>query len=1004
MATDTVRVRFTNDTTPGGNAVSIIFPPVGYVTNTVTIPVIGTANADSIITATVGSAGPFTTTVDSNGVYTVTVTLPTTGTNTIAITAADIYGNQATATREVTLTDDDTPDSTTVNITSPPTGYVPTATTTTVTGTGDPGATISIMVEGSGPFTTTVGADGTFSVTVDLPTAGINTIEVVATDPYGNVDTVNRDVLRHPFINFSSGSYSANEGGTATITVTLSAASNVATTVEYTTGNGTAIDGSDYTGASGVLTFTAGITSQVINIPITGDGLDENNEIFDITVSNPVSATLGTVDSAMVTIIDANDPPTVNFSTSSASAGEGSGVYTITVNLNTASGLDVTVPFTVSGTATEGTGDDFTIISSPVTIPAGQTSTVITITLNVDTILEGDETIIVEIGTPTNATAGTTGSFTLTIVNDDFTLTRYTAGDGTIGVTPNQSTYTYGDVITLSASANPGWSFQNWSGDAAGSINPVTLTMTSNNVVTATFAQEQYTLEINVVGGGTVISYPAQSTYTYGDVVTLTTLAFGWTFAGWSGDLLGTNESENLTIDGNKIVTATFTQDAYSLTINQVGNGTVISNPAQSTYQYGDTITLTANTDPGWIFAGWSGDRTSSDNPYLLTIYSNTAVTATFTQDAYTLDLNSGENGSISVDPDNPTYSYGDVVTLTATADPGWTFTGWSGDVSGSNSQQSVTITGTMTITANFSQDEYTLAVTTVGNGSVVSTPVQSTYHYGDVVTLTAEADSGWSFVGWSGGLNSTDSADTVTITGNTTITSTFSQNAYPLDVSIVGNSLVISTPAKSTYNYGEVVTLTAAADSGWTFANWSGDATGTTTPVTVTMTSNRAVTATFTEDTSTTLDFSKTAVDVNGGTLLVTDTIRYTLQVTNTGGYAASNVVVTDTMPVSVTLLGTTITQGTSTSTQEIVWNVGTLAPNGGAATMVITVRLNSDTANQSIINTASVSGDNTTGESVAVCPDGQAPVNSICATTPQEPEEPTSPHGVFLPIIIRS
>jgi uncharacterized repeat protein (TIGR01451 family) len=198
------------------------------------------------------------------------------------------------------------------------------------------------------------------------------------------------------------------------------------------------------------------------------------------------------------------------------------------------------------------------------------------------------------------------------------------------------------------------------------------------------------------------------------------------------------------------------------------------------------------------------------------------------------------------------------------------------------------------------------------------------------------------------------------------------------------------------------VVTLTATPDSGWNFANWSGDATGNTTSVTVTMTSNQVVTATFTEDTSTTLDFSKSAVDVDGGTLLVSDTIRYTLQVTNTGDHAANNVVVTDTMPVSVTLVNTTTTQGTSSGTQEIVWNVGTLASNGGTATMVIMVTLNSDTADQSIINTATVSGDNTADESAEVCPDGQAPSSGVCDVTPQEPDEP-GPGGVYLPIIIR-
>jgi len=266
--TATRDVTLTNDTSDITNTLTITSPTAGQVITTSAISAVGQTDPGSTITITVSTGDVVTGTAGlTDGTFNIGGVDLITGTNVITIISTDPYGNLITETVTVILTDDDTPDSTGVEITSPPAGYVTTATTTTVTGTTDPGATISIMVEGSGPFTATVGADGTFTVTVDLPTAGINIIEVTATDPYGNVDTAGRDVLRHPFINFSGGSYSANEGGTATITVTLSAASNVTTTVEYATANGTATAGSDYTGTGGVLTFTAGITSQTINIP-----------------------------------------------------------------------------------------------------------------------------------------------------------------------------------------------------------------------------------------------------------------------------------------------------------------------------------------------------------------------------------------------------------------------------------------------------------------------------------------------------------------------------------------------------------------------------------------------------------------------------------------------------------------------------------------------------------------------------------------------------------------
>jgi hypothetical protein len=68
----------------------------------------------------------------------------------------------------------------------------------------------------------------------------------------------------------------------------------------------------------------------------------------------------------------------------------------------------------------------------------------------------------------------------------------------------------------------------------------------------------------------------------------------------------------------------------------------------------------------------------------------------------------------------------------------------------------------------------------------------------------------------------------------------------YTLTINIVGSGTVTKNPNKTTYNYNEIVTLTANANTGWTFDHWSGDLTGTTNPTTITINSNKAVTATF--------------------------------------------------------------------------------------------------------------------------------------------------------------
>ena len=145
-------------------------------------------------------------------------------------------------------------------------------------------------------------------------------------------------------------------------------------------------------------------------------------------------------------------------------------------------------------------------------------------------------------------------------------------------------------------------------------------------------------------------------------------------------------------------------------------------------------------------------------------------------------------NGSVTKDPDEATYHYGDVVTLTATPDPGWSFAGWSANVVAGQ----VTVNDDTTVTVTFTQDEYTLTIDIVGNGMVARDPDQGTYHYGDIVTLTATPDPGWNFGGWSGNVV----GGSVIINGNTTVTATFTEippTCYDLDLGHTGNGGCLS-------------------------------------------------------------------------------------------------------------------------------------------------------------------------------------------------------------------
>jgi regulation of enolase protein 1 (concanavalin A-like superfamily) len=132
-------------------------------------------------------------------------------------------------------------------------------------------------------------------------------------------------------------------------------------------------------------------------------------------------------------------------------------------------------------------------------------------------------------------------------------------------------------------------------------------------------------------------------------------------------------------------------------------------------------------------------------------------------------------DGTVSKNPDKTSYGCEDVE-LTAHPSACWLFDSWSGDLSGSDNPDTISIDGSKTVTATFTADPdlYTLTANTVGNGTVTRDPDQSTYPCGQAITLTATPDLGWFFGGWSGDHSGTENPDTITIYGSQTVTGTF--------------------------------------------------------------------------------------------------------------------------------------------------------------------------------------------------------------------------------------
>jgi chitinase len=212
----------------------------------------------------------------------------------------------------------------------------------------------------------------------------------------------------------------------------------------YTTANGTALAGNDYTGASGTFTIAAGNTSTTVVINTTDDALDENDgETFTMSLSALTNSTAGTL-TGTGTINDNDNPPTVNVD-SPVAVTEGTNI-TFTISLNTASGKPVTGTYTtIAGTATA--GSDYTTTTGTFTIAAGSTTTTVNVTTINDTIDENNgETLSLTLSNLTNGTAGTmTGTG---LINDN-------DAQPTVSVN-SPAAVTEGTNITFTISINTG--------------------------------------------------------------------------------------------------------------------------------------------------------------------------------------------------------------------------------------------------------------------------------------------------------------------------------------------------------------------------------------------------------------------------------------------------------------------------------------------------------------------------------------------------------------------
>jgi hypothetical protein len=212
-----------------------------------------------------------------------------------------------------------------------------------------------------------------------------------------------------------TGSPLAENGGVATVTANLSAA----TTVPVTIGlgfTGTAINGTDYSPSASSITIAPGSTSGTATLTGLGDTLTEGGETIVVDATTVTNGTEATPQQVTATITD-NPPavPDVTLSLTGSPLAENGGVATVRATLSTATTVPVTVGLGFTGTATNGV--DYTPSANTITIAPGGTFGTATLTGLSDALVEGNETIVVDATTVTGGREATPQQVTATLTD-----------------------------------------------------------------------------------------------------------------------------------------------------------------------------------------------------------------------------------------------------------------------------------------------------------------------------------------------------------------------------------------------------------------------------------------------------------------------------------------------------------------------------------------------------------------------------------------------------------
>ncbi|WP_395749385.1 InlB B-repeat-containing protein [Prosthecobacter sp.] len=399
-----------------------------------------------------------------------------------------------------------------------------------------------------------------------------------------------------------------------------------------------------------------------------------------------------------------------------------------------------------------------------------------------------------------------------------------TAGDGLVDD---------GTSTTVTATANAGYGFTNWTegGTIVSTSASYTFDATADRVLVANFSPlPSFTVSTSAApaAGGTT---SGDGGFVSGTSTTVAATAnAGYFFVNWTenGAQVSTSASYTFNVTANRTLVANFAVTGsmlrtISTSVTPANSGTTTGS---GSYGDGTSVTVVATAAPGYKFSKWKqgGSNVSSAASYTFTASADRALVATFTPVYYITGTSNPPEGG-TTEADSASYNPGDGGNIIARPTAGWQFVNWTenGNIVGTGTTLNFgNVQANHGYVANFALTGGVNIATSAGPAAAGTTSGGGSYLIGDSVTVSAMPNAGYAFVNWTSGgtVVSSDASYTFTASVNRTLVANFAtaNSIVTSSAPAVGGS----TTGGGAYASGTNVTVTATPNAGYAFLNWT--------------------------------------------------------------------------------------------------------------------------------------------------------------------------------------